>query len=81
MMPGPALSGFILRQLPYPLWAPHPPPNFSSSCHPRHPERSDSIAPEIFLVESTGKARPTIEGRALCELGMWRRIGGVPSRT
>jgi hypothetical protein len=68
MMPSPSVSTFILRQLPYPLWAPHPPPNFSSSCHPRHAERC-------------GKARPTIAGRALCELGMWRRIGGVPSRT
>jgi len=33
-----------------------------------------------FQVESTGEARPTIEGRALSELGIWRRIDCLPSR-
>jgi hypothetical protein len=36
-MPGPALSTFVLRQLPYPLWAPHPPPNFFEELPPGPP--------------------------------------------
>jgi hypothetical protein len=38
-------------------------PEFSSSCRLRW--RND-YSPEIFLVESTGKARPTAEERSLC---------------
>jgi hypothetical protein len=51
-MPSPALSTFILRQLPYLLWAPHPPLKFFEQL-PSAPRGIDSISPEIFLVEWT----------------------------
>ena len=75
MMPDPALSDPYSAPVALPFGGPASTPEFFKLLP------SAPCAPVIFLVEPTGKARPTIEGRALCELGMWRRIGGVPSRT
>jgi hypothetical protein len=56
LLPGPTLATFILRPLPWPDWASHPPRNPLSRCHPRYAEQNDSI----------GKAQLIAEERSLC---------------